>query len=70
MMQRNLVYKVRDVVYCTKTSDDKTIKDTKRLTVAMQEDINAVLRSMITQFGEGDNLIGHGEGDEGITFRG
>lgn len=70
MMQRNLVYEFRDVVYCRKTSDDWAIKDTKRLTVVMQEDINTVLRGMLTQFGEGDNLIGHGEGDEGTTFRG
>ena len=32
-----------------------------RLTVAMQEDPKIVLRGMLTQVGEGDNFVCHGE---------
>jgi len=35
----------------------------------MQEDPKTVLRGMLTQVGEGDDFVGHGEKDEGNYFQ-
>ena len=40
----------------------------RRLTVAMKEDPNTVLRGMLTQVSESDNFVGHEERDEERYF--
>ncbi len=61
----NLIHEFRDIIYCGKSSDDfDELQIMRRQTVAMHEDPKAVLRGMLTQVGESDNFISHGERDE------
>ncbi len=61
----NLIYEFRDIIYCGKSSNDfDELHIMRRQTVAMQEDPKAVPRGMLTQVGECDNFISHGERDE------